>query len=281
MSRFWIRIEVAFAVVLSGASLALGNPIEGFTEAFRQVELAPGEPGTLMSLNVREGDRVQKGQLVGSLDCDALLVAKQIAKLNMESHGRLDAAAAERDLRKSRLEKLQALRIKGHASQEEVNRASADADIAEANVLSAREQLAVDALEFKRAEALIERRTLRSPMDGIVTRIFHEEREYVMSSAPTVMTVVQLDPLRVVFSIPLAQSTKLAAGQTVPLTLPDLNLTTEGTIEFVSPVVDAESGTVRVKVLLPNAKGECRAGIRCGFGKEMPAPPEASADAAQ
>jgi RND family efflux transporter MFP subunit len=281
MSRFWIRIEVAFAVALSGASLALGNPIEGFTEAFRQVELAPGEPGTLMSLNVREGDRVQKGQLVGSLDCDALLVAKQIAKLNMESHGRLDAAAAERDLRKSRLEKLQALRIKGHASQEEVNRASADADIAEANVLSAREQLAVDALEFKRAEALIERRTLRSPMDGVVTRIFHEEREYVMSSAPTVMTVVQLDPLRVVFSIPLAQSTKLAAGQTVPLTLPDLNLTTEGTIEFVSPVVDAESGTVRVKVLLPNAKGEYRAGIRCGFGKDMPAPPEASADAAQ
>ncbi len=193
----------------------------------------------------------------------------------MESHGRLDAAVAERDLRKTRLGKLEALRPKGHATQEEVDRARADFEIAEANVLSAREQLAVDALEFKRTEALIERRTLRSPMDGIVTRIYREEREFIMASSPSVLTVVQLDPLRIVFSVPMVQSTSLQLGTTVPLALPDLHAKAEGTIEFVSPVVDAESGTVRVKVLLANPRGAYRSGIRCTFGDS---PPETALD---
>jgi RND family efflux transporter MFP subunit len=260
------------AVIIVGwcAPIALGNPIEGFTEPYRKVDLAPAEQGILMSVSVREGDPVRKDQLLAALDCEALLVSKQIAKLNMESHGRLDAAMAECNLRKSRFEKLQTLRAQGHASAEEVDRARADFDIATANVLSAQEQLAVDALEFKRTEALIERRMIRSPLDGVVSKIHHEEREFIIASAPTVLTVVELNPLRVIFSVPLSQSTSLKVGQVTPLTLTDSNEFVEGKIECVSPVADAESGTVRVKVLLDNTRGAHQCGVRCVLGRDNP-----------
>jgi len=268
ISRFVVGSIFAAAAIYVSAAAA--NPIEGFTEPYSKVDLAPAEPGILLSLRVHEGDRVHKGQLLGMLDCEALEISRQIARLNMESHGRLDAAVAERWLRKTRADKLEALRLKGHSSQEEVDRAHADFEIAEANVLTAQEELAVDALEFKRTEALIERRTLRSPMDGVITRIYHEEHEFITSASPTVLTVVQLDPLRIVFSVPLTQSSSLKVGQTVPLTIADSSGRAEGRIEFVSPVVDAESGTVRVKVLLANPRGVYQSGVRCSFGDEPP-----------
>ena len=40
-------------------------------------------------------------------------------------------------------------------------------------------------------------------------------------------------------------------------------------MEFVAPVTEAESGTVRVKVLIDNAKGAYRCGIRCLLNAEQ------------
>ena len=103
-----------------------------------------------------------------------------------------------------------------------------------------------------------------------MTCVYHEEREFITSASPTVLTVVQLDPLRIVFSVPMLQQASLKVGQTVPLTFPDSEGRAEGKVEFVSPVVDAESGTVRVKVLLANPRGAYRCGVRCSFGDDAP-----------
>jgi hypothetical protein len=49
----------------------------------------------------------------------------------------------------------------------------------------------------------------------------------------------------------------------VALSLPESKRRAVGQVEFVSPVTDAESGTVRVKVLLKNTDGQYRSGVRC------------------
>ena len=89
----------------------------------------------------------------------------------------------------------------------------ADLAVAEANVQAAREQHQLDGLECKKIEAMIERRTIRSPIDGYVLKIQKEEREFVSVNSASVATVVQLDPLRVVFSLPTAFAAKLERGQ--------------------------------------------------------------------
>jgi RND family efflux transporter MFP subunit len=260
MFRFGIALCLCtFAAVASAAT------IEGFTEPYRKIDIAPAEPGTITNLSVKEGDRVEKGQILASLDSDVLAVSLQIASANMQSQSRLDSAIAERDLRKNRLDKLGALRARSHASQDEVDRARMELAVAEASVLAAKEQRVIDELEYKKTAAMIERRILRSPIDGLVVKLHKEEREYVAANAPTVVTTVQLDPLRIIFSVPTAQGTQLKPEQSVKLFFPETELRATGKVEFVSPVTDADSGTVRVKVLLENAKGQYRSGVRCAL----------------
>ena len=56
-------------------------------------------------------------------------------------------------------------------------------------------------------------------------------------------------------------------------------------MEFIAPVTEAESGTVRVKVLIDNAHGAYRCGIRCLLNaeqaKEAPAEKSFSAGSIQ
>ncbi len=239
--------------------------IESFTEPFRKVELTPAETGILTLLTVKEGDRVRKDQTIGSLDCDVQEIAQQIAHTAMQSRGRLDSALAEQELRKKRLDKLNELRATGHATQEEIHRAAADLSVAEANVLTANEQRVIDTLEHKKLAAMIERRRLRSPLNGVVTRVLRDENDYVGGNAAHVLTVMQLDPLRATFSVPTQHAALLIQNQKVPISLADSGETTLGKVELVSPVTDAESGTVRVKVLIENADGKYRCGVRCSL----------------
>jgi RND family efflux transporter MFP subunit len=261
------------------ASSALAGGTEGFTEPYRKIDIGPSEPGLLAQVAVHEGDVVQAGQIVGTLECDVLQVSLEIAKAAMQSQGRIDSALAERDLHQARVEKLTQLLAAGHANREEVDRAKTELAVAEGNLQTAKDQQTVDKLEYKKTAAMIERRKLRSPIDGVVTRIYKDEQELVAGNAPTVLTVVQLNPLRVTFSVPTAQGLALKAGQSLPLVFPETSAKVTGKVEFVSPVTEAESGTVRVKVLIDNPGGAYRSGIRCALeqkddGKQVAAEPQ-------
>jgi RND family efflux transporter MFP subunit len=267
MNHIPLYFVMCIAVLQSAA--ARGAPFDGFTEPFRKIEVAASETGTVARLLVHEGDRVTKGQALATLDNDVLEVSRDIATANVQAKGKLDSAVAERELRKTRLERLKPLWADGHASQEEVDRAKTDLAVAEANLQAAREQHDLDELERKKVEAMIERRTLRSPIDGYILKLQKDEREFVSANSATVATVVQLDPLRVVFSLPTAYAAKLNTGSAVNLDLPESGAKPRGKVEFVSPVTDAESGTVRVKVLVENAHGAYRSGIRCLLDAEQ------------
>jgi RND family efflux transporter MFP subunit len=243
--------------------VAQGASFDGFTEPNRKIDVAAAETGTVAKLLVQEGDRVTQGQPLATLDNEVLEVSREIASTAVKAKGKLDSATAERDLRKTRLERLELLRPQGHSSQEEVDRARADLSVAEANLLAVREQRQLDELERKKIEAMIERRTLRSPIDGIVSKTLKDEREFVSTNAAAVLTVVQLDPLRVTFTLPTNAAASLSVGQVVPLELAEAGTKISGKVEFVAPVTEAESGTVRVKVLVDNPRTQYRCGVRC------------------
>lgn len=260
-----IRLAMA-AVAVACADYVRAQVDEGadtFTEPSRKVDLVPAEPGILRVLKVREGDRVEKNQLVGSLDNEVQMLALAIAESNKAARGRVESATAEHNLRKTRLARLEELRATGHATQEEVDRATADLALAEGNLLTAREQQRIDELEYKKAQALVERRNLRSPIAGVVIKIDKREGDFVGGSGTPVLTIMQLDPLVVVFAVPRAQAETLRAGQKLRLVLPETNEKATGQAEFVSPVIDGDSQTVRVKVVIPNPDGKYTSGARC------------------
>lgn len=245
------------------ASTARGESYESFTEPFRKMELAPAESGVVAEICVKEGAEVHAGDVLASLDKDVLTVSRDIADAAAKAEGRRKGALAEVRLREVRLRKIRELRSNGHASQEEMLRAETELEAAEAQRKIVEEQRELDLLELKKTEALIERRLIRSPIDGVVTKIHHEQGEFVTPISPTVVTVVQIHPLRAVFNLPSTTLTTIKKDAAVRLKLAESDETITGKVEFIAPIIDADSETVRVKVLIDNSHGRILAGSRC------------------
>jgi RND family efflux transporter MFP subunit len=250
---------VCFAPVVYGQS----TEVDGLTEAYRSIDIAAPEPGVITKIVVQEGDVVRQGQVLASLDNEVHLATLAVAQKNMESVGALNSAVAEVKLRRDRLESFLALRAKEFARQEEVERARAELSIAESKLLSVQEDLAIKKLEYEKIKAQVERRIIRAPADGVITKLFKDEGEYAAPTDPTLFTLVQLNRLMAVFSVPSSAAQNLVSSQTVQINFPELPSPARGTVEFVSPVTDAESGTVRVKIRIDNLQATYRSGERC------------------
>lgn len=264
--------SILFVAILGASAQAAHaqSGVEAFTEPFHTVDLSPAEPGLLAKLLVEEGDLVKKGQPLAMLDATVLEVNLKIARQAMQSRGKLRAAQAEYNLKAQRLEKLKALKAQGYAHPDELERATVDVEVAEANKLAAEDQVAIDTLQFEKAQAELELRTIRSPIDGMVAKVHYDEREFISAQNSVVLTVVQLDPLRIVFPLPTAAATQLRKDQPVSIYFPETDETATARVELVSPVTDAESGLVRVKVIVANSAGTYRAGVRAVLKLDTP-----------
>lgn len=273
------RFLVCLMVIVSTIAVlqSRGAEIDGFTEPYRDIDVAAAEMGRVIALEVREGDRVTAGQLLARLDEDILTAMLKVAKAEMESAGRLDAATAELRMHQESLDKLEDLLQRNHATQREVDRARSQTEMAAARVKAAQEELAVKSLEFERTQAQLAQRRVLSPIDGVVTRVLKDAGEFVSPNDPVLVKIVQLDPLLVVFSVPAAEARKLEAEQTVGVRIESAEQPVDGVVEFVSPMGDAQSGTMRVSVRVANPGEQVPGGATCHL--LLPREPAAPANA--
>jgi RND family efflux transporter MFP subunit len=254
------------------------NNVDSFTEPYRTINVSTAEQGIITKMLVKEGDTVRKGQLLATLDKEVLEAAMQIAKAGKESLGRIKSASAAVELRKDRYDKLVKLEADGHAHPEEVLRAKTELEIAEAELLAAKEEQKIKELEYTRIGAQLERRNIVSPIDGVVTKIHKEVSEQVAATDPIVLTLVQCDRLKIVFPVTTAEVNRFSAGQKVAVNFPGDSAAAKGVVESVSQVTDPESGTVRVRVVLDNEDKRYRSGMAC-FLNIIPTPQTAAISA--
>ena len=255
-----VLLLISLSVLMTSSSAA----VEGFAEPFREVVVsAASEPGRVTSRTVDEGATVTEGQILATLDTNVLRATLEIAKKRATMQGRIMAAEADLRIRQRRLRKLDTLRTQGHATQAELDRAELDVATAEASLLRAREERALNELEVIRIEAEIDRRTIRSPINGVVIEVHREVGEVTQIGDPHLLTVVQLNPLKVKFSMTVAQTTGLRVGDVLPITIAEAGEETEAEIEAIAPVLDATSGTVKVTCVFDNSEAKYRSGMRC------------------
>lgn len=244
-------------------------PIKSFTEPYRNIEVAASEMGTVARIDVQQGTRVSKGQLLGQLNNDVLEATKAMIEAALEARGNLDTALSELKIQEETLQKVEGLFRRKHASQIELDRARGQVAVARARVQAVRDELRIKTLERQRVNAQLRQREFRSPIDGIVTDILKDVGEFVSSNEPIVFKVVQLDPLLVVFSLPEDQAQRLNANQSIQVSFGQGKATAVAVVEFVSPVAEAQSGTFRVRVRIPNPTQKLRSGIPCFFVPEL------------
>lgn len=250
--------------ILLPAGFAAGQDIVSFTEPYRSVDVASTEMGTIREIAVEEGEKIRKGQLVAKLDDRVLRSALQLAEQAAKSKGQLNASAAELKVREEQFSKLVALHERGHASNSELDRAKTQLQQARSQLEAAEDNLRLKSLEKQRIEKQLELLQLRAPFAGWVNRIHKESGAYVSLYEPEIIELVQLNVLKVEFSVPHQVAAQLTVGDSVTLRIgrqaPE---TAEGEIRFISPVVDAQTGTSRVKVRIHNPNLRFRAGVSC------------------
>ncbi len=262
-NRLLLLVALLCIVTAPNSMLGAAPEIRGLTEPYRTIDVAATESGVIAELRVHEGQEVTKGEVLATLDHKLHLAMLAIARQAMEARGRLKAAHAELQLKEDRDKNFAAVFANGHARPEEVKRVQTDLDIARANLLATEEDLALKRLEYDKINAQIERRKVRAPIDGIVSLMHKDEGEFVASNDPSVLTLVRLDPLLAVFSLTTQQVSSLHSDQAVSIHVSDSKHPTTGTVEFISPVADAESGKLLVRIRVDNAKREHRSGTRC------------------
>ncbi len=264
-ARFVPVLTLAMAALASTAASA--QTLLSFTEPYETVLVAAPEAGIVAKIAVREGDRVSQGQVIASLDDEVLRASLAAAGAKARARGELAAAQAACDIRRRRVDKFRELRQQGHASPEEVEQAEADLAIAEANLISAQEARQQAQLDADRIRAGVQRRVIRSPIDGVVLMLHKRAGEAVGGGDAQVATLVKLSALRVTLYLPTSRAARLKPSDTVPLRFADSGRRARGRVEFVSPVTDSDSGTVRVVVVIDNPLGEFRSGVRCDLAE--------------
>ncbi len=263
-----LRFDLAAAMVAIMAlqiQVCEAVEIEGFTEPNRSVNVATPEQGIVVAVPVQVGDFVNRGQVVAELDDQIHVILRDSALQRKNARGRLLSAEAEVRLRTKRLEKITELRSNGFGRKEELDRAITDLEIAESELQAVQEDLADKQLQFQKHQAELARRVIYSPLSGFVSARLKEPGEFVAPNEPNLVTIVELDPLLAKFSMKRSLARHVRVGELVDVMFEELGETVAGTVEQISPVVDAQSGTIKVKVRIENPDGRILSGERCAI----------------
>lgn len=272
-----IRRQLLFLVCMAGLTSCLAEPgtVLGYLEPYRSIEMNSSETGIIGEIFVQEGQRVSEGDALLSLENSVLKAQLEIAKVEAESTAAVIVAEADLGVATQRHAKLAKLKSSGTAHSSEVARAEAEMKKAEGQVSIANEQKKIAGFRVEEIEAQIERRILRSPIDGVVLEISREVAE--SATAPSsgavkkpLIQVAQIDRLKLVVHVPAYRASELKVGAEMPvrvlqessLSLDRQNsaIDTVGTIEFVSPAVDPSSETLRTRLVIENRGGKLLSG---------------------
>jgi len=114
-----------------------------------------------------------------------------------------------------------------------------------------------------RIKAQITDRTIKSPINGIVTEIHKQLGENVTNSEPQYATVVRINELKVRFYLDAATLKRSLVGDHVNVYVGRDRTQLAGTIIFVSPIIDPDSGLGRLEIKLSNQNFNIQSGVAC------------------
>ena len=263
MSRVCATITLCCCVGTSPATAQQAAVYEGFTKPHFDIMVAATEIGRIDEVLVEEGDRVKKGQVVARLEDSMQRASVRIAELQSTMKGETEAAKAEAFLHRTKTLRIRELAKEEMARPDELLRAEADLEIAEARQKAALEQEKLRQLELERYRLQVERRKVVAPMDGIVASVFHSPGEYITPSDPAVVRSLVTDQLFGEFSVPVEDTVDMQPGTRVRVFIRSSAKSINTSVYSLSRSIDGQSGTVQVKVILPNPHDELRDGDRC------------------
>lgn len=238
------------------------RPSDCLIEPSQVVKVNSGVEGVIAAIYVDRGDTVRRGQVMAQLRADvdrAGLAAAQAKAANVYS----ERAAASRAVYLDSLRRSNE-QVGKYVARVSVEEAQANAKAAADERNAAGQERRVAVLDSARYSRVLGEKTVRSPVNGIVTERRMSPGEYRGADASHILTVAQVDPLFVEVFAPIAQLKSVAVGQSVTIRPEEpVGGEYQARIKVIDRVFDAASGTFGMRLELPNPGYRLPAGLRC------------------
>lgn len=264
MVRITALLIGAGALMLGGAPAA-AQEYDCMIEARQTVEIRSSVEAVIESVKVQRGGIVSKGQVLVTLESGPERAALALAEGRAQNQGDIKLSEARLDISSKKLKRAEELFKQSFISANARDEAQAEFRLASEELLRARENQRLAELEAIRAREILAMRTIRSPVNGVVVEVMRKPGEFgAISFKDPIMRLAEIDPLHVEAILPAGMYGKVRRGQRATV-LPEAPIggRYETTVAIVDPVIDAASGTLGVRLLLPNRKGAIPAGVRC------------------
>ncbi|MBW8183700.1 efflux RND transporter periplasmic adaptor subunit [Shewanella nanhaiensis] len=234
-----VKEEEKYAVPVETTTVIQGDVSSFYSttatlEAPQEANVVTRISGLIESINVEEGDRVTKGQLLAVID------AKR-------QKYELARSQAEVEIIEQELNRLKKMNNKEFFSADSMAKL-------EYNLQAAIAKRDLAALQ-------VEESMVRSPIDGVIATRFVKAGN-MAKEFDELFYVVDQDELYGIVHLPEQQLESLKLGQDAQIFA---NKHTQDTVHAkvlrISPVVDAQSGTFKVTLSVPNSDSKLKAGM--------------------
>jgi RND family efflux transporter MFP subunit len=220
-------------------------------EPSARVELRPRVSGQVERVHFRDGQLVQAGELLFSIDRRPFDIAAESARADVAR------AEAKQELARSEIERTNSLVRDRFAPQSQLDTRRAAQRDAEAGIAEARARLRQAELERSWTE-------VRAPQPGRLSDRRVDAGNLVQAGETLLTTILALDPIYAGFDLSEADLLRFArrggarpggdaAGEPVRLRLADeAGWDREGRLDFLDTALDRRSGTIRARATVAN-----------------------------
>jgi multidrug efflux system membrane fusion protein len=230
-------VKTTVPVVLHG----IGN-----VEAMAQVDVRSRVAGQILSVVIKDGADVRKGQVLFEIDPEPFRIALEQAKAQLARDQALSKKAKDDVARYAKL-----------VDKEYVTREQYESAVSQEASLAATiqaDQAAVDDAELNLSYC-----TIRAPITGRAGSVNLRAGNLVKANDdPPLVSILQIEPVYVTFSVPEKNLAEIRARAAVsPLTVRAWNRGESGdghagTLAFIDNSVDVQTGSIRLRGVFPN-----------------------------
>jgi membrane fusion protein (multidrug efflux system) len=254
-----VAVRVATAV---GRDEPVTIEATGSFQADEASDVAPEASGRVIATPVDVGQSVQQGAvLIRIQGVDANLRLDE-ARANAErAEAAVKLADSQHQLALTTTQRYQSLLATGDVSRTVADQAKTEAETTLQSVNTMRASLAQARAQLALAEKAATDVAVLAPFSGVISARQVSLGEYVQPSSP-VVTLLKMDPLRLLLTIPSVQAGAVASGHQVTATVDAFpGETFTGHISAVNPAISAESRAFMVEAKVRNPKARLKPGM--------------------
>jgi RND family efflux transporter MFP subunit len=247
-TRFASVLIAAVALTSIVRADATPDGITSISKPSQDVILSFVRPGRVVEILVKEGDHVEKGQLLARQDDSEESKALALYQSKAEDMTQVDA---QKVIEEQSRQDAENLTKSGAGSKYEKDHAVLQDKVDTAKIKIANSQHEQDVDQYEQNLAVVEKTKLYAPISGVVEELLVHQGESVDSQNMKVMRLVNIDPMWVEVPVPFAQAEGLKEGDGAQVSLSNKSVLT-GKVIHVASVAEAASDTLLVRVEIPN-----------------------------